>query len=292
MKKNQDGFIGVAFAIAFAAIGVATVTVQESQRANNANIHNSRMAREKEKIQDSALNAAARYKALLAERKDPATGQYIPGIYPTDYFASPENWEMKRSSATGGSKAAIESSYDNRRVILKAGTSVSTVLEKSAQIFNQESTASNAAQDKVEIEIANLKLAEPGEPGAGILVKYADIRVRSTQADGRDATPVIVRVPMQKPIPHDLKVFYRQQNETVWHPFTSNVSLPDAAYEFKVNASGIMTGVKFVWNGTPIYLGFDPNTGRIDHAARSYEADNVQIGPILAADFGDVFSFL
>ncbi|MBC7532123.1 MAG: hypothetical protein H7318_11125 [Oligoflexus sp.] len=285
MKKNQDGFIGVAFAIAFAAIGVATVAVQESNRAGNATIHTSQMAREREKLQNSALNAAARYKGLLMERKNPATGEYIPGIYAVDYFAKPEDWIMRKSVAIGGSGEVLMVGTDQRTVQIKAGTSTATVLGKSTEVFNQQVAASSVQEDLVDVEIANLKLAEPGEPGAGILVKYADIRVQGLQLDGQKATPIVVRVPVPKPIPFNLKVFYRPTGDPTWVNFTSDVTLPDGGYEFKVQGSGIMTGVKFKWDGTDIFLGFNPATGEIEHMARNYEAANIQIGPILGGDF-------
>lgn len=283
MKKYQDGFIGVAFAIAFAAIGVTTIAVQESNRATNAAIQNSKTAREKEKQLDSVFNAAARYKALLMERRNPANGEYLPGIYAVDYFAKADDWVLRKSQALGGSEVFVNGDV-NRVVQIKAGVSTASVLEKSTEVFNEQIDASSVLQDLVNIEISNLVTEGAGKPGAGVLVKSVEIKVSGTQVDGTKAPAVLVRVPLTKPIPHNLKVFYRPQGDPTWVKFAGDVTLPDGAYEFKVLGSGIMTGVKFKIDGNDMFLGFNPQTGEILHMARNYEAVDIQIGPILDSD--------
>ncbi|RYZ90972.1 MAG: hypothetical protein EOP04_02150 [Proteobacteria bacterium] len=281
MKNRESGSAGAALILGLMTLGLASLYMKETQRSNLNAISKSKMTQEAELQHNAAMNAAALYKGLLMEKRIISSGQYLPALYALDYFASAKDWKM----VTGVGLDSTAYSVDGSKVKMKAGSKNETSLKNSTEVLKGDLSAISATKEPVTVEIVNLTYAKEGEPGQGIVVRSADVKVVGKEKDGSDARPVSIRIPLPSPKPYDLKIMYQLKGELVWHQLTASSTLPDGEYLFHVKASGIALGVQFFFDGARYDLGFNADTGEITHDNRNYAARDLQIGASLVGDF-------
>jgi hypothetical protein len=277
MKNNQDGFAAVAFVIGATVLGVATMATQSYREQSTQRISEIEQERVRAQHQDAVFNAAGMYKALLSERKG-SDGNYIPGMYAKNYFA--QDWVLTNNPLlAASSEVEIDSSHNQVR--LKSATSEDNVFAKSAKVFKGEQSAKSVSDEMTKVEIVDLRYSDDVTGlSAGIQVEFVDVKISSVSGT---MAPVTVRVPVQVPLPRDVKMMYRAVGSPGWDPVTANMSLPPAKYEFQAKASGVLLAVATKYDGGP-WVERGMEDGRPTHLANNYAASNADVGDPFVLD--------
>lgn len=283
MKNNQQGYVGTVLMLAAAAIGTVTVVTQQKQQSINQQLDVFEDRREREQIKIAALNTAARYKALLSERKDPATGVYRPGIYAADYFS--DNWQIKDNTRLKSPDFTFNS--HSGTVIIASAAKSKKELDRANAVFNDASATSQFGEN-FNLRIVDTTRATSG-PGAGLIVESVDVEISMlfNKENGRRDEKMRVRVPVPVPKPYDPEILYRIAGSgSSFQPLTSGSQLTGAHYEFKTRASGIFVGTNLYIDGVRHKMGYR-SYNDIYHDGRSYDAQDVVMPETVLADFQD-----
>lgn len=287
MKNNQHGFVGNAIIIAAAAIGSVTLVVQNKNQSLKQQMTVIEQDREREMIRYAALNAAARYKSLLAEKKTD-DGSYIPGIYAQDYFSF--NWVIKPSEEIKDKDKKF--SFSQGETSIKSIASPKNELQRATRIFDGSSSFSQS-QENFSLKIIDTKRSTDPKVG-GYLVESVDVEVSMDgfqKANGRADEKIRVRIPVPTPKPYAPKVLFRLAGTSgAFQELTNGNQLANGRYEFKGRGSGIMIGAIMTVDGIDYKLGHKSD-GSITHDARSYDAKNIDMPEVVNHSFEDKQEF-
>ena len=284
MKNNQHGSMGSAIILAAAALGSITLVVQNKSQSLKQQMTIVELDQEKELIRIAALNAAAQYKSLLAEKKT-GDGSYIPGIYAQDYFSS--LWTIKLSHEIEGKDKNFALSQGE--TLIRSSASPKLELQRAARIFEGSSSFSQSEED-FNVRIVDTKRSTDPSKGGGFLVESVDVEVSMesfAKANGRSDEKIRVRIPVPTPKPYAPKILFRLAGTSgAFQELTNGNQLVSGRYELKGRGSGIMMGAIMTIDGLEYKLGYHAD-GTITHGARSYDAKDIDMPEIINHSFED-----
>lgn len=286
MKSNEQGFVGNALIMAAAVIGTTTIVVQQKQQSVNQQINIAENDRDRENLKIAALNSAARYKSLLADKRI-GGGDYAPALMAVDYFA--DKWTMTDNKSTiPNAKFEVEG---NNKVSMKFNASVKEEFSRAKQVLNNGASAGSQMAEEFEVRVINT--TKSTTKGIGYTVESIDVEIAKKQPPSQKYTAtqkLRVRIPVPEPrIPEDLKILYRQKGVGSFQELTNPNQIKGGEYEFKTSFSGIAVGTKLIItppSGAPTEFKHGWSDGyAIHHSARRVGMKNVEMPEVTSFSF-------
>ncbi len=278
MKTRQDGSMAAVVAVTITAVGLTAMTVQNYRSSAKNTVAAANVRRDSDKKHEAAINAAARFKALLSPREQ--GGRYIPGFLATNYFD--DNWSLKQN---GNLSVAASLASANSVSMNLASDSTQEMKQALKVLANGESavSAAGSSSQPYTVQIINVNR---DNASAMDLVTSVDIKV--TTKEGGKVLSNSFRVPMQAPEARDPVLKYRKKNTGSYQTVTGDMTLDPGTYQFQAFGSGIVYYAKITQDTDENIKGVV--NGKPTHRATTWDSEDQAIGDPVEVTVGQALT--
>lgn len=262
--SKQAGSVTIVAIAAVAAISMATLLIHKYSKGALHAIDAAKVDRNRTETNISALNAMARYKALITpSKREPDV--YIPTLFAKDYYA--DRWSLVAFGSIGG-------------VVSRKGSKVTFAAPSQDLNHDQIGTLMRSGTANAVAENVSVRMLKIHKDADGRVTTAMDIIAVSREAKGRtQKLSLPSRVKLAVPTPFDAKILYRKPGGKIL-VMKNGDELTDGPYEFAVGISGVAFDGDILLNGEVMktFGGFDQNK-KITHKAVNYAAKDKVVGP-------------